>query len=102
VRQRPSERTMVARPGTRQTHLVPSASRTWMLVVGCVVLTSKRGLMLAPLLAGTGAALATLVLGALVNTPNRFPVPENTSRMRRASRLGQPADKRRASGGISS
>jgi hypothetical protein len=41
-----------------------------MLVVGCVVLISKRGLMLAPLLAGTGAALATLALGAIVNAPN--------------------------------
>ncbi|KAJ7878314.1 hypothetical protein B0H14DRAFT_2567278 [Mycena olivaceomarginata] len=36
--------------------------------------------MLALLLAGTGAALATLALGALVGAPNRFPVPENTSR----------------------
>jgi hypothetical protein len=69
---------MVKRPETRQTHLVPSASRTWKLVVGCVVSTSKRGLMFAPLAgAGTGAALATLALGALVGAPNRFPAPEN-------------------------
>jgi hypothetical protein len=48
-----------------------------MLVVGCVVSTSKRGVMLALLAgAGTGAALATLALGALVGAPNRFPAPE--------------------------
>jgi invasion protein IalB len=47
-----------------------------MPVVGCVVSTSKRGLMLALLLAGANAALVTLALCALVGAPNRFPVPE--------------------------
>jgi hypothetical protein len=49
-----------------------------MLVVGCVVSTSKRGPMPALLAgAGAGAALATLALGALVGAPNRFLVSEN-------------------------
>jgi phosphoribosylcarboxyaminoimidazole (NCAIR) mutase len=48
-----------------RTHLVPSAKRTWILFVDCVMSTSKRGLMLALLAGAGGAALAEDVLGAL-------------------------------------
>jgi hypothetical protein len=44
-----------------------------MLFIGCVVSTSKRGLMLA---GAGGAALAEDVLGALTGAPSRFPVSE--------------------------